>query len=151
MPEGEKKRKMSQDIAGSENLDSDGEISTTSDHGSTTNSFKPLYLISEWNEPRTTNRRISVAILLPSGISCGDFSISVHEGGHALNLRVCWPTALFDMGTLHKKWLLKRKNNIRIEAYHPKIAGFESSLKLGRKQASDIIESSSRIPLPFAV
>ena len=86
--------------------------------------------------------------MLPSGISCGDFSISVHEGGNALNLR---STALPDMGTHIKKWLLERNNNIRIDACHPKIVEFESSPKLRRKQASDIIESSSRVPLPFAI
>ena len=89
--------------------------------------------------------------MLSSGISCGDFSISVHEGGHALNFRVYWPTALLDVVTLHKKWLFERNNNIRIEAYHPKIVGFESFFNLRRKQASDIIEYSSGIPLPFAV
>ena len=55
------------------------------------------------------------------------------------------------METLHKKWLSERNNAFRIETYHPKIVGFESSLKLGRKQASDIVESNARIPLPFAV
>ena len=130
MPEREKKCKMSQDFAGSETLDSDGEMSTTSDHGSTNNYFKPLVLISEWNEPQTTNRRISIVDLLSSGISCGDISISVDEGVHALNLRVCWPAALLDKGTLHKKWLLERNQNIRIEAYHPNLVGVGSVVRV---------------------
>ena len=65
------------------------------------------------------------------------FSISVHEGGHALDLGVCWTTALLNMGTLLKKWLLERHKNIRIATYHPKIMRFEVPLR--RKQASDII------------
>ena len=70
-------------------LGSNGDSSNLSDQVCQSNSFKPLYLISEWNEPETTNRRISIAILLPSGICSGEFSISVEEGGSALDLRVC--------------------------------------------------------------
>lgn len=39
--------------------------------------FDLLYLLSEWFEPEMTTRFLTVAILLPSGVCEGDFSIIV--------------------------------------------------------------------------
>ena len=52
------------------------------------------------------------------------------------------------METLHKKWLLERDATLRIEPYHSKIVRFGSSLKIRRKQASDIAVSVVHISLP---
>ncbi len=42
--------------------------------------FKTLYLLSSWKELVTMTRRVSAAILLPSGVGPGDFSIRVGDG-----------------------------------------------------------------------
>lgn len=36
-------------------------------------SFQPIYHFSNWVQPGTTTKRLTVAILLPSGISAGHF------------------------------------------------------------------------------
>lgn len=38
-----------------------------------------------------------------------------------------------------------------MERYHPKFIGFETALKALRKKSSDSVQSTARIPLPFAV
>ena len=78
------------------------------------------------------------------------FSISSSRQSRS-RTSISWPTAILDMETLHKKWLLERDATLRVEPYHPKIVGFENSLKIRRKQASDIVESVAHISLPFPV
>ena len=114
-------------------------------------SFSPLHLISEWTEAGTMTRRITVAMLLPSGVEQGMFSVSVVDGGRFVEMVVQWPNALVRMDVLHRKWLSTRLIGHRLEMYHPKIVGFERALKGFRRQASDNVESTCRIPLPFTV
>ena len=109
--------------------------------------FRPLYLLSEWSEPGTTTKRITVAIVLPSGIETGNFSIRIVEDGKCLLLVVQWPDPLMDLRMMHKKWLSQTNG---FQMYHPKVSGFETGLKRLRKRTIDYIESSARILLPFA-
>lgn len=92
-------------------------------------------------------RRLSLAILLPSGIRTGNFSVAFSKCGRTLDLGVCWPNAFLNMETLHKKWLLATNDHEKLEAYHPKILGFEAALKIKRKQASDVVEAVAHIAL----
>lgn len=112
--------------------------------------FSPLHLISEWTEPGTTRRCISLAIVLPSGVGTGQFSTRVVEGGRELHVTVRLPRPLLDLAFLHKKWL-KEGAKERMEKYHPKFLGFENALKNFRARASEDVESTASIPLPFAV
>lgn len=112
--------------------------------------FCPLNIHSVWNEPGTTTRMITVAIILPSGIGPGDFSLRVVEGGRELELTVQWPNPLTDLDTMHKKWLLSNGLD-HMERYHPKYLGFEAALKHFREHSTDKIESFALFPLPFAV
>lgn len=112
--------------------------------------FCPLYLVSEWAEPGTTNKRLTVAINLPSGVGPGHFSVRVAEGGRHLELTVEWPEPMVNLENLHKKWLNSTSDD-RIEKYHPKYIGFEAALKRFRARDSDIIESTAQIALPFTV
>jgi len=50
------------------------------------NGFKPLYLVSEWEEPGTIVMRIPVAFLLPSAVGTGMFSMRVRDGGDIWSL-----------------------------------------------------------------
>lgn len=61
-------------------------ISSDYDHSDQTGSrwaplFCPLHIITFWTEPGTTNRCITVAIVLRSGIGPGNVSSKVLEGG----------------------------------------------------------------------
>ena len=37
-------------------------------------SFKPLYFVSQWEEPGTKTKHVTVAIALPSGVGIGEFN-----------------------------------------------------------------------------
>ena len=110
--------------------------------------FRPLYLLSEWSETRTTTKRITVAIVLSIGIETGTFSIRIVEDGKCLLRVVQWPDPLIDLRMMHKKWFSQANG---FQMYHPKVTGFETGLNRLRKRTLDYIESSTRIMLPFAV
>lgn len=91
-----------------------------------------------------------VAILLKSGVTKGNFSVSVGNYGKPLNLKLfgrfsCWIWAL------HKTLLTSEDSSDRIESYHPKVAGFEDFLNTFRENASERVESLAKIYLPFEV
>lgn len=112
-------------------------------------SFKPLFMISNWTERSTLAKRLSVAIILPSGIGTGDFSINVVDGGQYLQLAVRWPQPLLDVLVMHR-WKLTDSDSTFMP-YHPSVLGFEATLSELRSRNSDVVESVARIPLPFAV
>lgn len=86
--------------------------------------FQTLYFILEWIYPGTPTRRLTVAILLPSGISIGQFSTCILEDGNTLFMAVNWPDLLVDLKHLHRKWLLSEGSD-RIDMYHPKLVELE--------------------------
>ncbi len=63
--------------------------------------FKKLYLLSSWKEPVKWTKKVSAAILLPSSVGPGDFSIRVGDGNEVLELTVTWPAPLVDLRLLH--------------------------------------------------
>jgi len=84
--------------------------------------FKPLYLIGEWEEPGTKTKRLTVAIVLPSGVNKSDFTIQVLDAGLLLQLTVKWPVPLVDLELLHQKWLRpvdkdRKQNESRIQRF----------------------------------
>lgn len=113
-------------------------------------SFCPIHMISNWVEPNTTRKCVSVAILLPSGVGPGNFSVRVIEGGRELEVCIRWPEAFSDLEVLHKKWIRSQESD-HIEVYHPKLIGFENCLKQLREKSSHSIESHARIALPIVV
>lgn len=82
-----KKRRISSLTEASEDddeRDDDGEEPCQAEYLS----FRLLHLPSVWKGPGTTTKRISVAILLPSGIGPGDFTVRVLDGGLVLEVSV---------------------------------------------------------------
>lgn len=59
--------------------------------------FVPLHLLSNWIEPESTTRRLTVALLLPSDFTPGKFLVRVSEDGLFLELTVFWPKLLIDL------------------------------------------------------
>lgn len=51
-----------------------------------TSSFKPLYTVSIWKEPENVTRWVTLEILLPSRIECGNVSLRVVNGGGCLEV-----------------------------------------------------------------
>lgn len=62
----------------------------------------------------------------------GCFFYSSIEGGAEPKMTVTWTSKLVRIEELHKKWLCGVAREGEIKIYHPKIAGFESGLKLLR-------------------
>ena len=88
--------------------------------------FKPFFMISSWDERSTLTKRLCVAIILPSGVGSGDFTITVVDGAHFLQLAVRWPKPLVDVSIMHL-WKLSNPSS-GFMPYHPSVIGFESAL-----------------------
>ena len=113
--------------------------------------FKPPFFLATWDEPRTTTKRISLAILLPSGIEPRKFSYSVNPDDRSIfEMSVLWPNPLVDMEVLHRKWITSEGDH-KILSYHSKITAFESSLKQLRKRSGDSVSLTAQINLPHSV
>lgn len=89
----------------------------------TTVEFHPLYIVSDWMESGTTNRRISISILLPSGVFIGQFSGRISDDGYTLELLVAWPKSLVYLKRIYRKLLVSNGSD-RMELYHPELFGF---------------------------
>eukprot|EP00171_Calliarthron_tuberculosum_P003925 IDg3925t1 len=110
--------------------------------------FKPLFCMGEY-ETKTEDMRISVAILMPSGI-CerkADHDVKVTDNGLALEVSVVWPPCMSDMLYLHKKWI----DNDPAFVDNVRLAGFRSFFRRLRTSSADTLVSSYKIKLPFAV
>lgn len=83
--------------------------------------IKLPYIISDWKEPRTQIPRLSVAILIPSGVSPSDISCRILEGGEVLLISSIIPEEMVKMEKLHKLWINHTDPAQQIQDYHPKI------------------------------
>lgn len=113
--------------------------------------FKPFFVLSEWKHQRTKDNRVSVAILLPTGVGEqeGDVRVSV-EDGLFLRVDVVWPPALTNVPMLMEMWL-QGDGVPKIEDYHPQVQGFYDYLQQFQANQRDKVESFARLPLPFVV
>ena len=74
-------------------------------------------------ERSTPTKRLFVAILLPSDVGSGDFTITVMDGGHFLQLTVGWPKPLVDVLVMHR-WKLSNPES-GFMSYHLSVLGFQ--------------------------
>lgn len=151
-PSAGKKRRFQEDLDDSEvedgiiSLDGAGEIGTGE------RQWQPLSLISEWIEPKTMTKRVTVCINLPSGVSSDGFAVRVLEGGEFLELAVVWPQPFADVDLLHRKWTtLRTEDSEFMSEFHPEMLGFEQTLKTLRERSTDIVKTITKISLPFPV
>ncbi len=70
-------------------------------------SFKPIFSMGQWEDIVNEDKRVSIAILLPSGVGGEEknHDLRVSEDGNHLIVSVLWPQALVDVEMLHKSWL----------------------------------------------
>ena len=125
--------------------DEDGVLDATVD----IRSFMPLHLCASWEEPVTTLQRVSMAIILPSGVEPQKVTVRVIEVGKQIELTVQWPQWLVRVDRMHRKWLTKEDK--KLEHYHPEILGFEKALKEHRARMGENVISIAKLPLPFPV
>lgn len=112
--------------------------------------FKPLVNMSVWKDPRTKDSRISLAVLLESGVGESPGDLKVCVDGQYLRITVKWPSVLMDVLKLNAVFL-QGDGVDRIEDYHPQIVGFYDFLEQFQRKEGDAVESVAKIPLPFFV
>lgn len=66
-----------------------------------------------------------------------------------MEFTVRWPLPLINPKVLHKKRLNVLHGEDYLEPYYPKIVDFQDALQELQEQASDGVESTENIPLPF--
>lgn len=111
--------------------------------------FKPPFIMGEW-ENQSEDKRVSIAILMPSG-TCKrkkDHSVCVIDGGTTLQISIAWPRALTDLEYLHKHWLESQRTFL---ANNPRVIAFRSFLRRLRTSKDQPILSTCQIKLPFPV
>lgn len=114
--------------------------------------FQPLLLLPERDEPKTTRKRVTLCINLPSGVSSTGFSVRLLEGGDILEVTVTWPALMVDTALLHRKWTrVSPDDTNHMNGYHSEIVGFEHALKGLRNNTTDQGSSVARISIPFPV
>lgn len=113
--------------------------------------FHPNYIMSEWDDPTSTSKKISIAIWLPSGVLPESYKFQVSTCGFFLHLNAPLPIVMTDTKLLHKFWLSKPENRGGIKGYHPKISGFEHFLKKHRTRKSASIVTVGNLELPARV
>lgn len=64
-----------------------------------------IHIFAEWFELGTTTTKLTVAILLSSGVFSGQRSVCVYEDRYALDFLVTWPNLFVSLAHLHRKWL----------------------------------------------
>lgn len=111
-------------------------------------SFKPIYLISNCAENFTLRKRLSIAILLPTGVSA-NFTLTVNCDGLILQICVKWTSPMSDVRELHRLWLDNPHHEIT--EHHARLLGFEESLRSRRTTRDEHVRSIGNIHLPFAV
>lgn len=115
-------------------------------------SFKPFYLVSRWNEPLTTQKCVSVAILVPSGIKKDRAGKNMYEleagsSGCILQLKVTWSAKMNYIRTLHTFWLVAQKDS-EVSDHHPKLGGSGNVLKQRHSESNENVYSTCNIALP---
>ena len=112
--------------------------------------FIPLHMCSVWQEPGTTLQRITVAIILPSGVGAEEFKVRVIEDGDVLELTVRdgRSLSLISSSCTKNGWI---EGGSSFTDFHPKFLGFEATLRRMRENLSSEVSSVARIGLPFTV
>ena len=112
--------------------------------------FTPLHLVSVWVEPVTMIDRITISVVLPSGVDPKAVTSKIVNDGRILKISMRWPEALANIQRMHKKWL-SAVGEEKMLSYHPEIVGFQKAIKPFRSRVGDSVRSTSQISLPFAV
>ena len=90
--------------------------------------FKTLYLVSIWRERESTTERLSVAIVLPSGVGPREFSLRTTDCEEYIELTVSWPGALGGPSVMDRRWMNSNDDDKMLED-HSKLGGFVKALK----------------------
>jgi len=112
---------------------------------------KPLYILSTWRDPRTRDGRISIVLVLPSGVlqmEGGVVAEVVSE--RKVKVTITWPTPATDVQKI-VSGILAVDSNLDLSHGTLMAQGFHDFLSQYRAKEADPIVSTCLIELPFPV
>lgn len=117
--------------------------------------FQPPYFFSEWLDRHAgMATRLTVIVLLPSGITGADVDVNISEEGSELELKFIWPVPFMRPERLCAAFIADPEAQSYNEN-HPEVIALEKELKSIRTanglSRSKPIASKTSIPLPFEV
>ena len=118
-------------------------------------SFHPLHVFGEWLDANEGfAKRLSVSIVLPSGVATSKVIAKVVSNGTVLQIETEWSSQLCYPEQLCSPFV-DDKNLIGYTSQHPEIVALELSLKELRKEIGKKLDerlfSTAQIRLPFPV
>eukprot|EP00171_Calliarthron_tuberculosum_P016567 IDg16567t1 len=124
-------------------------LSSASAAESDANSFRLIYVMGFW-ESDEEDKRVSIAILMPSGLCARqkDYDVRVVADGRTLEVSFAWSREMTDTVYLHKYWLTKEPGFL---PNHPRLIAFCAFLRRLRSNNQQEIHSTFRLKLPFKV
>ena len=113
--------------------------------------FQPIFNISLRKDPRSKDRRIFIAILLPIGIggNTGDFKVCVGNR-NIIQLTVMWPSGMKSVPELNKMWL-KVQYGSEMKEYHLRFQGFCNFFEEYQAQEWDPLDFTAHVTLQFKI
>ena len=115
--------------------------------------WHPIYSFSEWTDGKNLQKRLTIAVVLPSGVASQNDNdaakIRVSEDLSSLVVTVKWPKLLTNIDHLHMHWT--SKDGTCLPNYHPKVLGFHHFFSCLKNDNEDEMWSTAMIDLPFKV
>lgn len=112
--------------------------------------FHPLSICVEVEAIEGDGKLVACALVLPTGATTSELSLSVSENGLFLEIEYMWPEVLTTVTEL-LKFRLKATNETKIEIYHPLYTAFRNFFRFYRSKPTDRIKTKSLIRLPSKV
>lgn len=117
--------------------------------------FQPPYFFSEWlDREEGMAKRLTVIVLLPSGISGADVDVEIIEQGCVLQMQFAWPKPFMKPESLCAAFIADQED-VGYNENHPEVIALEKELKDIRTAngltRSRPITSKTHIRLAFEV
>ena len=109
---------------------------------------KPMCTIAMWTDPHTYEEKVTVLLVLPSGVNDGEVVVPASiDGTEKLLVSYYWSEGFVNMKTMFDKDMKKGV----LTATHPEVMAVNESLKNFRKNLDDIPTSIIEVKLPLKV
>jgi len=111
---------------------------------------KPLYIVGKWKHPRTRDGRVSVLIVLPTGVLDRDDGVAAEVLDDTVTVTFTWPRVLVDANKLMGA-ILSFCKDMDIGQGTLLAQGLMDYTEPLQSREDDDIKSTCRIKLPFNV
>ena len=109
---------------------------------------KPMCTIGSWTDHNTYEEKLTVLVVLPSGVTDGEVHVPAStDGTDKIFVSYSWSEKFVDMKTIFDKDITKGI----MTCTHPEIIALNESFKKHRKNLDDIPTSIIEVKLPYKV